>query len=126
MFIIAGLLAAVLGWAANNALFQLQGKKAVEIFIPVIEETLKSSIAWLLGASLVLTHAVFGAVEALYDLHAGRTGNRVAAVGSFLAHVLFGAITWMAKEKTGYLLVGIFAAVFVHLLWNGGVFRLTS
>ena len=100
----------------NCLLVRLMREKAV-LLSPVVEETVKTVSAVLLGASIFYTHLLFGCIEAVGDLHYSRKLGLPAACLSIGGHAVFGLATQLL-----YRWVNLFYAVGVgltlHLLWN--------
>ncbi len=114
----AGLVAALFSFIANKLALQSYGPLVVVWAVPLLEEVAKTLPAFLLGAPLLLTHGVFGLVEAFHD-HASRPGQSVLpAVLSVAGHLAFGGLTQVVYTATGVLGYGIAAGVAVHGLWN--------
>jgi hypothetical protein len=125
-------LAAAAGAYAGNRLFRgLLGQRAVILIAPGLEEALKTGLALLLGAPVLVAHVSFGLLEALYDLTTGRDrrGSRraAAALSGLGGHTLFGALTVaVAGTLTGAVsvipqpdwLAGSAVAYLAHVGWN--------
>jgi len=124
-------LAAAAGAYAGNRIFRGRlGPRAIVLIAPGFEEALKTGLALLLGAPVLVSHVSFGLLEAVYDLTAGRDrrgSRRVAAALSGLGgHTLFGALTVaVAGTLTGAgslgapaWVAGSAVAYLVHVGWN--------
>lgn len=116
-FLLWGLLAAGIAWVINYLASKFLGEQAVLFVSPLIEELLKTGAAWLGGAPIVLTHATFGSVEAVYDL-SQPTGGVSGGITSFLGHLAFGSITELIYHETGSIWLGWLLATAAHMLWN--------
>lgn len=117
-FLIAGIVAAAVSWVGNRAAIKLMGTKAIAFLSPLLEELAKSGSAVILDSPMVLTHGVFGLIEALYDArHAGIRGIEAGLI-SILGHLFYGYITYQVLHKHNSFLFGIFAGYLIHMLWN--------
>lgn len=118
----AGLLACALAYAANRVARRM-GRVSDALVVPLIEELLKSSIALLLGASIPLTHLVFGLVEGASELRRAQRGKTAALLG-VASHLSFGLITVVLNQAFGTMIAGVAGAVLVHMVWNAYVYDL--
>ncbi|MGI6553901.1 MAG: hypothetical protein ACOX2P_00465 [Bacillota bacterium] len=115
----AGVLAAAAAYLINRLIIGQAGNKGIVTFIPIVEEAVKSLSAVALGAPLVNTHAVFGAIEAGYEILGAKSiKGVVGGLSSFVTHGFWGLITVGIYRVTGSLLLGIGAAAVVHSIWN--------
>lgn len=117
-WIISGIISAVLAWVLNKKILHYWGDKGTVWVTPVVEEMLKTVAALVLGADIILTHGVFGTIEAVYDVNTAPKRGVSAALVSFWGHLMFGA-----AANIGYLLYGhvgsaILAGAILHLAWN--------
>ena len=120
----AGTLAAVAAYIANRIIIARIGNKGMVTFIPIVEESLKSLAALVLGASLINTHSVFGAIEAGYEIVGAKSISGVlGGLSSFAAHGVLGLVTFWVFRISGNLLLGIGAAAVLHSLWNSLITR---
>lgn len=103
------------------------GDKAVTFGAPVTEEALKTFICAAMGANIILSHIVFGAVEAANDSirHPGERGRLAALIG-IISHGAFGAVTWAAARNQGSIFLGVAAASLIHVGWNSAVMSMTK
>lgn len=115
----AGMLAAIAAYAINRIIIAGMGNKGMVTLIPIVEESLKSFAALFLGASLINSHFVFGAIEAGYEI-AGAKGIKSVwgGLSSFAAHGFLGLVTAWMFRLTGSLLLGIGGASVLHSMWN--------
>jgi len=140
--ILAALVAAGVAYLGNRLSRSLADRVAVVFVAPGLEETLKTGAALTLGAPVVVTHVVFGGIEAAYDLLAGALAPGVAAragrgparprpvaavafgrrAGAALAglvgHALFGVLTVAVARAAGWWPAGVGAAYVAHVGWN--------
>lgn len=112
----AALGAAGAAWLANGKLMYSYGNRAVIYLGPAVEETLKTGLAVLVGAPILLTHVFFGLFEGLWEYTTCRRG-KIAAVASILTHLVYGLIALMVYGLLG-IIPAILAAYLAHLLWN--------
>lgn len=122
-FVLAGALAAVLSWVGNRAALKIMGTKVIIISAPLLEELAKSGSAVLLGTSVILTHGIFGLVEALYDAWGSGTRGLTAGAVSFTGHLLFGYISQIVLDKYYFFFAAIMSGYLVHMLWNIAVMK---
>ncbi|MDA8235810.1 MAG: hypothetical protein M0Z31_13620 [Clostridia bacterium] len=117
-FLGAGLLAAGMVWAINR--FLLQTEKAVNIMfiIPGVEELAKTGLALFFNSSVLLTHGVFGTVEAIVDVFATRRKGIAAGLVSYLGHFLFGLLTILGQKELESIWAGLGLAYLAHASWN--------
>lgn len=123
-FLIAGLLAAAVSWVGNRAALRLIGTRVIVVTAPFIEEAVKTGAALAIGASVVLTHSVFGLIEGVYDAWSADLRGLGAGLVSLVGHTVYGYITYLILQRWsgfGLALVGGYAA---HLLWNLTVMKL--
>lgn len=123
-FIIAGMLAAAVSWIGNRAALKLMGTKVIIATAPLVEELAKTGAALAAGASIVLTHAVFGLIEGLYDAWGADLRGISAGLVSLAGHTVYGYITclvWQHFSNLAWALAGGYAA---HLAWNLAVMKL--
>jgi hypothetical protein len=111
-----GLAAAAIAYYLNWRFLRAAGKRAMWLAVPALEETLKSGLAALTGASLFATHVVFGAVEAAYEVSGARP-SRTAALLSLVTHALFGAMTQVFSARSG-LPAAFVAVTAIHAFFN--------
>ncbi|RJQ04493.1 MAG: hypothetical protein C4551_10675 [Bacillota bacterium] len=135
--LLAAVSAAGLSYACNRLSRSRAGGGAVVFVAPGLEESFKTGAALLVGAPVLLTHVVFGGLEALYDLglgagraqpHAptaatgagpGPTGRHAgAAVAGLVGHALFGALTVAVAAAWGWWPLGVGVAYLAHVAWN--------
>lgn len=116
-------LTAALSFLLNRTLLRLVGIQSVITLSPVMEESVKTLFAYYLDADILVTHGVFGLIEALYDWR--QTRRRSAALFSMIGHGLFGAVT-VAVIGQGGIYLGLAAGIVAHLLWNTIMMRLHS
>ncbi|MGI6703928.1 MAG: hypothetical protein ACOX42_07965 [Clostridia bacterium] len=117
--LVAGLTASLMGFLSGSVLLKYKGDRALVLFVPVMEETLKTLAAVVFGAGIVPTHLVFGMVEALYDLYSSPAAySTIAAALSIASHMLFGTATWFILRYSGSVVLAVLAASVLHSLWN--------
>lgn len=128
MAYVIGCLMAGLSFLLNRLLLKYIGIKVVISYSPVVEELTKTLCSYYLAADIVVTHIIFGILEAGYDWFNRQNEQRgiVAALLSIVGHTLFGGITVFAFNLSSSILIGILAAISVHLLWNVTFIRLSN
>ncbi|NPV92635.1 MAG: hypothetical protein HPY50_17855 [Firmicutes bacterium] len=119
-FVAAGVLAAAISWFVSSRLVIPRFHLGRVWVSPMLEEALKTGLALSLGAQVVLCHAVFGAVESIYEIW---WKKKTAAGGAaFVSHLLFGIVTVELYRWWGVWPLAIIGAAAVHTTWNGLVF----
>lgn len=113
----AGLAAAALSYAINRFALSRLGGRAVWLAVPALEEAAKTGLALFAGASLTLTHVLFGAVEAVYEV-SGRHPSLAAAGLALLTHGLLGLLTSALFSRSGSPAVAVASAAVVHTAYN--------
>lgn len=122
-FLFAGLLAAAVSWAGNRVALRIMGTDGIAVLAPMIEELAKTGTAVLTGSPVILTHAVFGLVEGVYDAwDAGWPGFRAGLV-SFGGHLFYGYVTSLVLQKHKLVLLAIVTGYLMHMLWNVAVLK---
>lgn len=105
------------------------GPKVITTVVPPLEEVLKSGVANILGVSILYTHVVFGALEAIYDLVFSPKPEKTGIVAGTVAlggHTLFGYVTVAVFSYTGVFWLGVVLGSIVHLAWNRLILRISS
>ncbi|WP_258360696.1 hypothetical protein [Moorella sulfitireducens (nom. illeg.)] len=122
--VLAGILAAVAAWGINYALLEMGfRKRALLIYIGTLgEEILKTGMSFLMGVPLAGVHAVFGIVEAGWELSGasrgrGRGGLR-PALAAVAGHTLFGLLASLALVRSGRADLALVIGFLAHLVWN--------
>ena len=100
----------------NRLLLRQWGVRVIITLSPVVEEMLKTAAAYYFAADILVTHLVFGLIEAVYDL-AQSQGKAMAAAMSVIGHGLFGGATVLAAGTAG-IYAGLAVGIMLHLLWN--------
>lgn len=116
-YVLAALMAA-LSFLLNRTALRYVGPKTVIGLGPALEEAAKTLPAFYLGADILLTHVIFGAVEAGYDWLTSRFFGAKAAILSLVGHSLFGLTTVGALALTGSVMLAAAAGLVCHLAWN--------
>ncbi|MDP3487097.1 MAG: hypothetical protein Q8S19_04090 [Bacillota bacterium] len=118
------LLAASVAYVANRLGQKTLGRVAKALFSPFVEEMLKTLLALLFAASVLLVHTAFGIVEAITDVRHSRRPITTAAL-AVATHILFGAVTVLGRRYFS-IYAGISASVLLHMLWNSYVYDLVN
>ncbi|MDT8902804.1 hypothetical protein [Anaeroselena agilis] len=126
MAYVLAVLMAALSFLLNRAALRIAGLQAVISWGPVIEEAAKTAPAFYLGADVLLTHVLFGVIEAGYDWRSGGGDGPAAALLSVAGHSLFGALTVGVIYLTGSLAAALALAVVAHVAWNVALVRLKA
>ncbi len=127
MVYLIGCLTAGLSFLLNRLLLKYIGIKVVISYSPVVEELSKTMPAYYFGTDILITHIIFGILEAGYDWYTQQKGQRgvIAAILSVIGHALFGGITLLLFHLSGSISWGIFVAICIHLIWNVTLVRLS-
>jgi len=127
MAYVIGCLMAGLSFLLNKLLLKYIGIKVVISYSPVMEELTKTLCSYYLSADILVTHVVFGILEAGYDWFNRQNGQRgsIAALLSIVGHTLFGGITVFIFGHSNNIFIGILAGSSIHLVWNVVLIRLS-
>jgi hypothetical protein len=125
-FMLAGFMAALFSFFINKLALKSYGKMAVVALVPLLEEVIKSMTAFFTEAPLLLTHGVFGLVEAVHDVYGHKGQSFLPFFLSLGGHLVFGAITRFIYVSTGVLGYGILVAAAVHGIWNLSIITILS
>ena len=128
MAYVIGCLMAGLSFLLNRLLLKYIGSKVVISYSPVVEELTKTLCSYYLAADILVTHMVFGVLEAGYDWCNRRSRQRgmMAALLSIVGHALFGGITVFVFNLSNSIFIGIIAGISAHLIWNVTLIRLSN
>lgn len=119
MFILSGIFAAVCAYLLNKVILSRFGGASLVVFIPFIEEFMKTFSALLLNTNLLAVHLVFGVIEGGYDLFtSSKKIGKWAAIASILSHGFFGYITLLTYNRSQSIVIGIVIAWIFHSGWN--------
>ena len=121
MAYVIGCLMAALSFLLNKILLKYVGMKAVISYSPVVEEVTKSLCSYYLAADILVTHVVFGMLEAGYDWYNTADGQR-----GIIGHSLFGCLTLLGLYISSSIWIAILVASCVHVMWNVTLIRLSS
>ncbi len=122
-YVIAALMAG-LSFVLNRLFLRYIGPVTVISLGPVAEEASKTLFAYYLGAEIVLVHAVFGAIEAVYDWQQSNGNSFIAPTLSLAGHSFFGAATMGVLYVTGSIWLALAVGIFLHLAYNVTMVRL--
>lgn len=128
MAYVIGCLMAGLSFLLNRLLLKYIGTQVIISYSPVLEELTKTLCSYYLGADIVVTHMVFGILEAVYDWWNQHTRERgaIAALLSIVGHTLFGGLTIIFFNVSGSIFLGLLVAICAHLIWNVTLIRLSG
>jgi len=128
MAYVIGCLMAGLSFLLNRLLLNYIGIKVVISYSPVVEEVSKTLCSYYLAADILVTHIIFGILEAGYDWFNRQNGQRgaVAALLSIVGHTLFGGITILVFNLSNSIFIGMTVGIVVHLVWNVTLIRLSN
>lgn len=122
----AGIIAAAVAWQLNKIIVRFWGEWGTIWITPVVEETIKTTGAVVLGADIILTHGLFGTIEALYDLRTSPRKGISAALASLIGHSVFGLASQAGLMVYGSLYVAVISGTMGHLAWNVLISMLTN
>jgi hypothetical protein len=128
MAYVIGCLMAGLSFLLNKLLLKCIGIKVIVTYSPILEEVTKTLCPYYFGADILVTHMIFGILEAAYDWFRSRSGRRgtIAALLSMIGHSLFGVVTISIFSLSGSVFVGVFVGICTHLIWNVAFIRLAD
>lgn len=115
-----------MAWTINRYCYTHWGAKTVSTLVPVIEELLKTGMAYLCNTSIVGTHGVFGVAEFVWDFSKPGKGHWLPALAGLVSHLCYGLITDWVVGQMNRLSAGVLAAALVHMAWNRLMIRLDS
>lgn len=119
----AGAAAAAFAWVVNRLALKLFGAMVIVCIVPFVEEVAKTGLAVLFKASIILTHGIFGLVEAIYDLVYSQKTGFIAGLASIVGHLLYGLAAAWAYWESGQIAAALMAGYLLHMLWNFIVMR---
>ena len=127
MAYVIGCLMAGLSFLLNKVLLKYVGLKAVISYSPIMEELTKTLCSYYLAADILVTHVVFGILEAGYDWYnvSNRQRGMYAAAASVVGHSLFGILTLIGLHVSGSIWIAIAGASCAHVVWNITLIRLS-
>ncbi len=123
MAYIIGLLMAALSFLINRALLKYVGLRAIIGLGPATEETAKTMLAYYLQADILLTHVIFGLIEAVYDWACYHGSGRTAALLSIGGHSIFGLLTVSIFHLSGKIWLGLAGGIVIHMAWNAVIIK---
>ncbi len=128
MAYVIGFLMAGLSFLSNKLLLKYIGIKVIVSYSPILEELSKTLCSYYLGADILVTHGIFGILEAAYDWmqRQNRERGAIAALLSMIGHTLFGIVTIGIWSLSDSIFWGIVVASSVHLIWNVTLVRLAN
>ncbi len=122
MYLLAGIVSAVLAYILNRVLVRRFGAGVIIFITPIVEEGLKTGLAILFRTLILPVHVFFGIIEGIYDLKTSRLGT-TAGLLSVLWHTVFGLVTIMVQQIMGHIVYGLLAAIFLHYIGNSIVVK---
>ncbi|MDD2400886.1 MAG: hypothetical protein PHI90_05830 [Clostridia bacterium] len=125
-YLVAGIFAASLAWVVNRLAIKYFGEYSIIWVIPLLEETIKTGVALLSGTSLVLTHGIFGCIEAIHDYYFSRKWGLVAGVSSVVSHLLYGWLTIWIYDNILSWVASVVLVGSLHTFWNFIMIKLFS
>jgi len=128
MAYVIGCLMAGLSFLLNKLLLKYMGMKVIVSYSPILEELSKTLCPYYLGADILVTHMIFGVLEASYDWlkRENRERGAIAALLSVIGHTLFGTVTIAMLTLSGSIFLGIFVASSAHMIWNVTLIKLAD
>lgn len=115
---LAGLTAAASAWLINRNLVIHGGDRAIIWLVPPFEELLKTGLALLIGSDVMLTHGVFGFLEAIHDYRTSPRWGLAAGLASIVSHYSLGYGTVVFSRVFYSWITAVFASSLLHILWN--------
>lgn len=123
-YIIACLMAS-LSFLLNRVLLKYIGNLTIITMSPVVEEGAKTLLSFYLGADIIVTHAAFGIIEAVYDWHDAEFKSKAAAF-SIIGHSLFGLLTVGALYLSANIWLSLAVGIAAHMMWNFTVIQVST
>ena len=123
-FILTGLFASFMALCINKFILSKEGLKGVVFFGPFTEELFKTGVAVFFNVSIILTHIVFGFIEAIIDYR--NTRKYIVAVVSLASHTILGIITYGLYIWLNSLFMALIIAVILHISWNRLVINIVA
>lgn len=117
MYLLAGLIAAAVAYSINRLLVRRFGIQTIVFITPLLEEGLKTGLAFLFQTSILSVHLLFGMIEGIYDLQTAKKGVS-AGLMSVIWHGVFGWVTIFVSRMMGNIVYGLLAATFLHYIGN--------
>ena len=124
MAYIIGCFMASLSFLINRAMLKRLGPRVIVSMSPAVEELAKTGLAYWLDADILVTHMVFGLIEAIYDYRV--SGSIRAAAASITGHAFFGAVTVFILSASESLWLSWLSACAIHICWNVSAVLLTK
>lgn len=119
MFILAGILAALISYICNRIVLKKQGNIGIIVIVPFIEEFTKTMSSVMISTSILGTHFVFGVIEGIYDIvTSNKQIGKWAALASIISHTTFGLATYLTIQFGYSIYWGIFLSWLIHSTWN--------
>lgn len=119
MFILAGIIAALISYIFNKLVLKKIGNIGIIIVVPFIEESSKTIFAIILKTGIIAVHFVFGIIEGIYDIiNSSKSIGKWAALVSLISHGVFGAATYFITKAGISVYWGIAFAWLLHSGWN--------
>jgi len=118
------LLATFAAYVINKVSHNSKTRVVNSLFSPVIEELLKTLLAQLFAASILLVHTAFGIVEAIIDARRSKRPSATAGL-AVATHIMFGVVTVLGWRYFS-ICAGISASVLLHMLWNSFIYDLVN
>ncbi|MGE5576171.1 MAG: hypothetical protein ACM3TT_03115 [Syntrophothermus sp.] len=121
--LIAAVVAAAAALLINRLALRFWGTGVIVWLVPAVEEVTKTTVALIWHAPLLITHILFGAVEAVYDMATSPETGMVAGLLSVFGHALFGYTVVLGLRWFDSIFIGAAAGILLHILWNGVVMK---
>ncbi|HEY3314724.1 MAG TPA: hypothetical protein VGL40_05500 [Bacillota bacterium] len=119
--VLAAIIAAMVALVANRVAVGDGRRTAVAVLVPLLEETAKTGSALFLTAPILATHALFGAIELVYDVAKPSKAGLFAGLVGLAGHLGFGTAAALVWRRTGSGPAAVLAATMVHVLFNSVV-----
>ncbi|SET19402.1 hypothetical protein [Anaerobranca gottschalkii] len=115
MLLIVGIIT-ISAYILNNLLYKYLHDYST-LTAAIIEEILKTYGGYLI-AQILLTHVIFGLVEAIIDIKNNGKKGIYPAIFSLLGHAAFGYLTLTVFRLTENLFYSILTGIFAHIIYN--------
>lgn len=116
--LLAALLATGVAFVVNRWGIRRFGFAEVVWIGPITEEFSKTGIAIISGAMITPVHAIFGIIEAVFDVWTGTSHRYAVAVASVVGHSTFGLLTIWGYTFFASWWAGVSMGILAHVFWN--------
>ncbi|SHK07834.1 hypothetical protein SAMN02745227_01453 [Anaerobranca californiensis DSM 14826] len=123
LFLVIGIIT-IFSYILNNILYKYLHDYST-LTAAIIEEILKTYGGYLI-AQILITHVIFGLVEAIIDVKNSGKKGIYPAIFSILGHGAFGYLTLTVFTLTENLFYSILSGIFAHIIYNSLVIGIVN